>query len=128
LFFQKKKKKNKGTATHQPCYLRTWLTSQQKKPYRISFASIMRREVIGVQPFHNFITTSLMVWGPCVWTPHHCEWSCNGVVEKGCGFSISLMRLPKLFITPCPMLEQPSRTTFWASPSKKIEMVEIQDF
>jgi len=48
-------------------------------------------ELIGVQPLHNCITTPLtMVWGPCVWAPHHCEWGCDRVVGKGCGFSISV--------------------------------------
>jgi len=47
-------------------------------------------EMIGIQPLYNSITILLtMVGYSCVWTPHHCEWSCNEVVEKGSGFSIS---------------------------------------
>jgi hypothetical protein len=30
-----------------------------------------------------------MLWGPCVWAPHHCKWGCDEVVQMSCGFSIT---------------------------------------
>lgn len=45
---------------------------------------IFSQEVIEVQPLHNSITTPLtMVW----------KWSCDRIVRKDCGFSISLFPL-----------------------------------
>jgi hypothetical protein len=67
-----------------------------------------------------------------VWAPHHCEWSCDGVVEKGCGFSISLfhpfaMAFESLTLPPNPLSNAFSTQVFFGDWERYLVLERRRD-